>query len=91
MDPSRIKMVEQIRVPLHGQRVASQLVDMQQGVLARYTAQEGDTFVSIARQFYGDEWRGMTALIAAENGLAEEAKIPVGLVLSIPNLGWRVR
>lgn len=82
---------EGFRYNLHGQRVAKQLAGMQNGVLARYVIQTGDTYISIANKFYGVNGPNAQELITTLNGLNFNAEPPVGLVISIPSLGWRVR
>lgn len=82
---------EPFRVALTGRGTVAVLQQIDVRPLARYRIAEGDTLQTIAQRFYGDQWAGMATILREVNRLTSDADLPVGLVITIPDLGWRLR
>jgi len=60
--------------------------------LARYLTQEGDTIPRLVEWFYGvsgAKHRDLVNLVAATNELRSSAALPAGILVIIPQPGWR--
>ena len=82
---------EPFRVALTGIETVAQLERIDPRPLARYKLVEGDTLQSIAQRYYGDRWAAMAERIRAVNGLTSDTRLPVGVIIVVPDLGWRLR
>jgi nucleoid-associated protein YgaU len=79
-----------VRSPLHCLSAAENLASFNPTELGRYRVKDGDTLPAIAAMYYGAQWRDMWRIIGAANGIPNELRLPIGLILIIPAPGWRV-
>ena len=78
--------------PLHGQDVAGITATFDSRPLSYYRTLGGsETLRDIAALFYGAKWSGLWSIIASANKIENPDVLPAGLILLIPNPGWRVR
>jgi phage tail protein X len=82
---------EPFRVALTGRGTVAVLQRIDVRPLARYRVEAGDTLQTLAQRYYGEQWAGMAAILREVNLLASDTDLPVGLVITIPDLGWRLR
>ncbi|MHC4943355.1 MAG: LysM peptidoglycan-binding domain-containing protein [Planctomycetota bacterium] len=94
VNPKRLMIGQRIRIPeLESSPSATRSVTKSSGRDAgskpgsdarQYKVMKGDTLGKIARRFYGNAGRWQKIYTANQNKISDPKKLPVGIVLSIP-------